>query len=236
MLNIDRASFASPNHAPRTQAIASIVLHTGEGTRASDLAWLTKPQGDKSVSSHYYVCRDGQIYQLVSDNRVAYHAGLTHYAGLSNWNAHSLGIETEHKRGQDYPVAQWDALRELYFFLIQRHSIKLDRRVAHRWAAPTRKHDPSDTTDDHLFNFFSAFGHAYAQPWRPYRVTVDVARVRSTPTTDAPIARKLNKGATFWGTDVKGSKVGTDPNWIARRYGGYVHRSLLTVAKDMEPI
>lgn len=235
-LQIDRTSFISPNHSPRTQAVAALCLHTGEGTRASDLAWLTKPQGNKSVSSHYYVCRDGTTYQLVSDNRVAWHAGLSHYAGLSNWGDFSLGIEIEHKRGQSYPVAQWDALRNLCFFLIERHSIKLDRRVAHRWIAPTRKYDPSDRTDDFLFTFFSAFGHATAQPWRPYRVAVDVARVRSTPGVEAPIARKLTRGTTFWGSEVKGARVGVSATWIARRYGGYVHGSLLTVAKDMEPL
>jgi hypothetical protein len=234
--NVDKTSYRSPNHAPRTQAVAALCLHTGEGTRASDLDWLTKPQGRKSVSSHYYVCRDGTTYQLVSDNRIAYHAGLSHYAGLSDWGAFSLGIEMEHRRGQDYPVVQWESLRELCAFLIERYTIRLDRRVAHRWIAPTRRSDPTDRTDDFLFTFFSAFGHANAQPWRPYRVAVDVARVRSTPDITAPIARKLSRGAIFWGTDVRGARVGASATWIARRYGGYVHGSLLAVARDLEAV
>lgn len=235
MLQIDR-SHPSPNHEARTAAIAALVLHTGEGTKASDLATLTTPNGLKSVSAHYYVDRTGTIYQLVADTEVAWHAGVSHYAGLASWNAFSLGIETEHIRGQDWPTVQWDSIRTLCFFLIGKYNILLDRRVAHRWIAPTRKYDPTDRPDDFLYAFFSAFGHATAQPWRPYRVMVDVARVRSTPSIAAPIARKLSKGAVFYGTEVLGDKVGASPVWIAHRYGGYVHSSLLSVATDLEPV
>lgn len=233
---IDQSSYRSPNHVPRHEAVAALVLHTGEGTRKSDLATLTTPNGLRSVSSHYYVCRDATVYQLVDDGQVAYHAGASHYAGLASWNGFSLGIETEHMRGQNWPVQQWDAIRDLCFRLIERYQIRLDRRVAHRWIAPTRKFDPSNKTDDELYWFFSALGHATAQPWRPYRVVVDVARVRSEPGTAAPIAKKLVRGSVFWGTEVLGARVGPDPSWIARRYGGYVHRSLLALAHDLEPV
>lgn len=227
MIQIDTTTHRSPNHAPRHEAVSALVLHTGEGTRQSDIATLMLPNGAKSVSAHYYVCRDATIYQLVDPSLVAWHAGASHYAGLTNWNAFSLGIETEHRKGQDWPVVQWDAIRELCAYLVERYTIRLDRRTAHRWIAPTRKYDPTDVTNERLALFFSAFGHETVTPWRNYRVVVDVARVRAQPTTTAPIARKAKKGSTFLGTPVKGDAVGSSRIWLANQFGGYIHGSLV---------
>jgi N-acetylmuramoyl-L-alanine amidase-like protein len=226
-MQIDPTTHRSPNHEPRHEAVSALVLHTGEGTRVSDIATLCLPNGLKSVSAHYYVCRDATVFQLVDDDQIAYHAGRSHYAGRASWNGFSLGIETEHKKGQDWPAVQWDAIRDLCALLIDRYGILRDRRAAHRWIAPTRKTDPSDRDNLFLFDFFSAFGHEDAHLWRAYRVTVDVARVRSEPDTAAPIARKLRRGAVWGGTTVPGAAVGTNKIWIAWRFGGYTHSSLV---------
>jgi hypothetical protein len=231
---IDVTTKRSPNHGPRTAAISAIVLHTGEGTRASDLHELTRTDRPKRVSSHYYVDRAGGILQLVDDAREAWHAGESHYIGSTNWNAFSIGIETEHARGQNWPAVQIDAIRWLITTLAQRHGIATDHMAAHRWIAPTRKSDPTDLHDLQLNDLFAATGSGYARAWRPYRVTANGSRVRATPTTNGAIHQTLNVGATFWATPVAGASVGRNTTWLALRYGGYMHSSLPAVATDLE--
>jgi hypothetical protein len=231
---IDVTTKRSPNHGPRTAAVSAIVLHTGEGTRASDLHELTRTDRPRRVSSHYYVDRAGAILQLVDDHREAWHAGESHYIGSTNWNAFSIGIETEHARGQNWPAVQIDAVRWLITTLAQRHRIATDYIAAHRWIAPTRKLDPTDLVDLRLNDLFAAAGTGYRLAWRPYRVTANGSRVRATPTTNGAIHQTLNAGATFWATPVAGASVGRNTTWLALRYGGYMHSSLPAVATDLE--
>lgn len=160
---IDALSHVSPNHSARKNPTPSaIVLHTGEGTRQSDLAWLKKMQDERSVSCHYYVCRDGTIFQLVPDWREAWHAGIGEYLGFTGWGDFSLGIETEHKQGQDWPQVQRDALAWLCEFLIGKYKIRRSMVVAHRWIAPKRKIDPTDWPDPELVAWIE---HLYANDW-----------------------------------------------------------------------
>lgn len=141
---IDSSSFRSPNHNARPKGeISAIVLHSGEGTRASDLETLVKSTGEKAVSAHFYICRDGTIYQLVDVSRRAWHAGE------SNWNDFSIGIECEHKDGQDWPLAQLAAVTALCKMLIGQYGIKAERVVSHRAIAIPfgRRNDPSNWSD-----------------------------------------------------------------------------------------
>ena len=85
-----------------------------------DFPMSLKVLTQQQVSSHYLV-RDNppEIYQLVDDNRRAYHAGLSSWKGQGHINAASIGIEivnpgfTESPAGRvwyDYPPAQIDAV------------------------------------------------------------------------------------------------------------------------------
>ncbi len=153
MTVIDTTSFRSKNSSPRPSGeISCIVLHTGEGTKKSDLDELTnnrRPE-DQRVSSHYYVDRAGNIYQLVSPHLMAWHAGSSVYLGRGNINAFSIGIETEHKKGQDWPEVQREALKGLCRSLISQYKIQEQWIIAHRWIAPKRKQDPTDWPNEEL--------------------------------------------------------------------------------------
>lgn len=144
-MQIDARTHRSPNHSPRPGAISAIVVHHGAGTRTSDLGWLCNP--DSGVSTHYYVCRDGTIYQLVSDNRTAWHAGKATIT-----NEQSIGVETEHTTDPDLPIqhtdwpsAQLDALTWLLNDKRDMYQIPLSRIVSHRAIAlpAGRKSDPA---------------------------------------------------------------------------------------------
>lgn len=157
-LAIDTRSYRTPNYDAREEPISALVLHTGEGTRKSDLHTLTyrHPNPQKRVSSGYYVCRDGTVYQLADDNQVTWHAGISFYLGLANWNNFSIGIETEHKQGQDWPRIQVDALADLCGLKIGQYRIRQQMVVAHRWIAPSRKIDPTNWPDSELKPWIAA--------------------------------------------------------------------------------
>lgn len=159
-LSIDKTTYRSKNHSPRPQGtvIDAIVLHDGEGSKKSDLERLTDdsvPMEDR-VSAHYYVDRQGRTYELVDPLLEAWHAGKSNYQGRTNWNPFSIGIETEHKRGQDWPIVQKAAIRDLCMTLIARFPIKEQYVAAHKWIAPGRKPDPTDWTDEDLHAFIDS--------------------------------------------------------------------------------
>lgn len=52
------------------------------------------------VSSHYVISRTGKILQLVKDNNIAWHAGISNWFNFKNLNNNSIGIELENKGHQ----------------------------------------------------------------------------------------------------------------------------------------
>ena len=144
-------AYASPNHNARTEAILVIVVHSCEGRppgneQTSSIPWLCNPKSE--VSCHYYITRAGVIYQLVPEDRRAWHAGITSVA--DDTNSASIGIELEHRQGTGaYPLPQRAALDWLCRDIRKRYPIPLDNIVRHGTVAiPTgRKHDPTDWSE-----------------------------------------------------------------------------------------
>lgn len=108
------------------------------------------------VSSHYLVSeREGgtpaKVYQLVDENRRAFHAGVSSWKGATALNASSIGIEIVNLGGRrgpnglvfaDFEPEQIDRVVELVRDIVMRHQIKPDRILGHSDIAPTRKNDP----------------------------------------------------------------------------------------------
>ena len=159
-MDIDTTSYPSTNYnaRPSGMRITALVLHSGEGTRASDLARLcdTSVPVNERVSAHYYVDRAGLVFQLVADAHRAWHAGESSYLGKTNWNDFSIGIETEHRDGQSWPPFQRQALADLCRMLISVYPIVRAQVVAHRWIAPGRKFDPTNWPDRELKAWIAA--------------------------------------------------------------------------------
>ena len=92
------------------------------------------------VSSHFYICRLGELWQFVSCNDRAWHAGNSSYRGRSNCNDDSIGIELEGIEGGEFEPAQYDTLSSLCAVIAQQYPV---RHVAgHEHIAPGRKADP----------------------------------------------------------------------------------------------
>nr|WP_256515220.1 N-acetylmuramoyl-L-alanine amidase [Alsobacter ponti] len=139
----------SPNQGERRDARRPdmIVLHyTGMPGAASALQRLCNPLAE--VSSHYLVLEDGRIFQLVPESARAWHAGVSNWAGDTDLNSASIGIEIVnpgHDGGYpDFPEAQVAATSALCADIAARWGIPPQRVLAHSDIAPRRKADPGE--------------------------------------------------------------------------------------------
>jgi len=71
-----------------------LVFHYTAGKSAtSSINWLTNPES--KASAHLVLARDGMITQLAPFNTKTWHAGVSHWDGLSGLNSSSIGIEMD---------------------------------------------------------------------------------------------------------------------------------------------
>jgi N-acetylmuramoyl-L-alanine amidase len=139
----------SPNHdaRPHGSPIDMLVLHyTGMESASEALARLC--DAEAKVSAHYMVDEDGTTYVLVPEERRAWHAGVSFWAGEQNVNGCSIGIELVnpgHEFGyRAFPEPQIAALTQLARAILFRHPIPAWRVLAHSDVAPRRKEDPGE--------------------------------------------------------------------------------------------
>lgn len=92
------------------------------------------------VSAHFFIRRSGRLWQFVSTEQRAWHAGRSYYRGRSNCNDDSIGIELEGLEGQTFTPAQYCCLYALCAALRQRYPIAFI--AGHEHIAPGRKGDP----------------------------------------------------------------------------------------------
>lgn len=111
------------------------------------------------VAPHYIIGRSGRVVQLVEDNDMAYHAGVSTMPGedgRTGANYFSIGIELTSAHPDDdeqirsgkepaYTEAQYKALMALMEILVARHPIA--KIVGHDEIAPDRKKDPGPLFD-----------------------------------------------------------------------------------------
>jgi len=142
----------SPNNdaRPADVVIDTLVLHyTGMTRTDAALDRLCDP--DASVSAHYLIDEEGTVYRLVPEQRRAWHAGVSEWAGDTDINDRSLGIELSnpgHEFGyRPFHEAQMAALEHLAGEIVRRHPIPARRVLGHSDIAPSRKQDPGEFFD-----------------------------------------------------------------------------------------
>jgi len=103
---------------------------------------------ESRVSCHYAVDEAGCITQMVAEGMRAWHAGEALWAGESDINSASIGIEIHnpgHEMGYpDFPEAQLKAVEALCTDIVARHGMRPERVLGHSDVAPTRKKDPGE--------------------------------------------------------------------------------------------
>ena len=140
---------ASPNFDARRDGapIDMIVLHyTGMQDEQAALERLCAQ--DSKVSSHYVVFADGRVVQCVAESARAWHAGVSAWAGETDINSRSIGIEIANP-GHDFdyppfPLRQTAAVIAVCKGILTRRQIPADRVLAHSDVAPKRKRDPGE--------------------------------------------------------------------------------------------
>ncbi len=139
----------SANYGDRrgNRAPDMVVLHyTGMQDAESALARLCK--AGTEVSAHYVVLEDGRIVQCVPEARRAWHAGTSQWAGETDINSCSIGVEIingGHDWGYpDFPSRQIAAVIALCRGITIRRKIVKHRVLAHSDIAPDRKKDPGE--------------------------------------------------------------------------------------------
>jgi N-acetylmuramoyl-L-alanine amidase len=139
----------SPNHGERKDGrrVDMIVLHY-TGMRHADSALELLKAAGSDVSAHYFVYEDGRIVQLVQESRRAWHAGKSSWAGETDINSCSIGIEIVnpgHDHGYPpFPKRQIAAVTTLCRSILTRHTVPPMRVLAHSDIAPARKQDPGE--------------------------------------------------------------------------------------------
>ena len=122
------------------------MLHyTAMNTAAEARARLCDPAYE--VSAHWLIDEAGHPEALVDEGARAWHAGAGQWAGLSDINSHSIGIEIANRGDHPFAAAQMNGLETLLRGVMARWDIPPARVIAHSDMAPTRKGDPGARFD-----------------------------------------------------------------------------------------
>lgn len=120
-----------------------IVIHyTEQDSVAQSLRTLRTRNSGGRVSAHYLIGDDGALYQLVSDEHRAWHAGAGSWGTISDVNSASIGIEIDNDGNEPFTEPQIATLLRLLDDLCTRHDIPRTNIIGHADMAPTRKIDP----------------------------------------------------------------------------------------------
>ncbi len=123
-----------------------IVIHyTAMASCAEARARLCDPLAE--VSAHWLVDLDGTAEALVPEHLRAWHAGAGEWAGVTDVNSRSVGIELANPGNAPFPMAQMVGLEELLRGVMDRWRVPAHRVIGHSDMAPTRKRDPGARFD-----------------------------------------------------------------------------------------
>lgn len=93
------------------------------------------------VSAHFFITRVGQIWQFVSVEDRAWHAGVSSWCGRTGCNDYSVGIELEGLEGDCFTDVQYQRLVWLLRQIAECYTSLRDV-TGHEHIAPERKSDP----------------------------------------------------------------------------------------------
>ena len=94
--------YQSPNYDLRKNInlIDTIIIHyTGMRDAKTALDFLCNRKSN--VSAHYFINESGELFQIVDDYKIAWHAGVSSWLSRKNLNETSIGIELVNP-GHDY--------------------------------------------------------------------------------------------------------------------------------------
>lgn len=146
-----------------------IVHHTA--TRAGSINSVLNTLTKWSVSAHYVVDVNWDIYKIWATEDILWHAWLSTWWKLTAMNKYSIGIEVIGWLWDPFPKEQRKAVRELIEHLMDTFGIsnanvlrhadlthaKSKDKVLWDWKSPTRKIDISDLFWNHWFKSWKEY-------------------------------------------------------------------------------
>jgi N-acetylmuramoyl-L-alanine amidase len=118
-----------------------IIHHTAQNSCEQTLKTFTLQR--TQVSSHYVVCRTGNVFHMLNDLLRAHHAGVSAWGGTTDINSNSIGIEVDNNGSEPFSEAQINSLIALLKNLKKSYRIPGKNFIGHADIAPGRKVDPS---------------------------------------------------------------------------------------------
>jgi len=181
---------------PRKGPVTHLVLHHTATSNTAALRILSGRDPSTRVSVHYLITDEPEprIIEIVPEDKVAFHAGVSQWAGARDLNETSIGIEIVNLDGNVHPYgeAQFAVIASLAADIVRRHGIRPENVVAHSDIAPGRKLDPGV-----LFPWRRLEREAGVGCWAdPSDVAV---RLRNSP--PLPLT-EVQAALTRWGYDV----------------------------------
>lgn len=177
----------SPNHGPRSATgISLIVLHAtaDNGNEQGAEEWMAK--SGSLVSCHLHIRRDGSVTRLVDDSRRAWHAGNSHWPGISDVNGSSLGWEIANRNDgkEEYTDEQYAKVAQLLALYLPQ-GISHQDVLSHHEVAPDRKTDPRGWDWKRMYRELAAL-----EKVTPLPVRLDLDRIETpTPAHVAEVLR-----------------------------------------------
>ena len=147
------------------KTVKFIIVHY-TGMKSLQDAFKKLSHFNSDVSCHYLISRKGVIFNILSPNLKAWHAGKSEWENLQSLNDYSIGIELENKGHEHgyvpFTKNQYTSLKKLISSLTFRYSINSDNILGHSDISPNRKKDPGE-----LFK------------WDQIRSTVKVSKLKN---------------------------------------------------------
>ena len=127
--------------------IKFIIFHyTGMRKEVDAINKLISAKTD--VSSHYLIKNNGEIFRLVPDLYIAWHAGISSWQNYKSLNKNSIGIEISNSGHENkyikFNLKQIKSILRLSKTLIKKYKIKSKFILGHSDISPDRKKDPGE--------------------------------------------------------------------------------------------
>jgi N-acetylmuramoyl-L-alanine amidase len=211
----------SPNFGDRRGGVTPdlIVIHyTAMDSCAAALTRLCDPGAE--VSAHYLISEAGIARALVPEAARAWHAGAGEWAGVTDVNSRSIGIELANRGDAPFAAAQMVALEGVLAGAMARWSIPPERVIGHSDMAPQRKGDPGSRFDWRRLALarLSVWPHV-TKPRPPRDFVAAACRFGYPPVEEVALLRAFRLRFRPWAT---GPLDGTDAALacdLARRFG-----------------
>lgn len=139
--------------------IEYIIIHYTEQNFEDSIDYLC----NKGVSAHYIIAKNGDVYNLVDDNKIAWHSGRSNWKNTEELNQNSIGIEIENFGDEIFPEIQMKSVIELCKGIKEKYSISRENIIGHSDVAPSRKIDPGIFFDWKLMGE-EGLGIKYTEP------------------------------------------------------------------------